>query len=194
MKRIIPALALMGLFACADLGPYVWADALPPPPASQAGEYLLAAGDTILVRVYNQESVSGRVRVRPDGFITVPFVNDVPAAGRSTRDLAATLQTRLRDYLNQPVVTVSLEEMGQTRLSVLGEVARPGVYQVERGQGLLRALAAAGGLTEFAHKDRIFVVRAAAGQRIRFTLDGLARPDSRAARFGLQDDDVVLVQ
>ena len=146
------------------------------------------------MRVFNQESVSGHSRVRPDGRITVPFVNDVPAAGRTPTQVAKALESMLRGFINQPVVTVSLEEAVQTRFSVLGEVKQPGVYTVERGQGMLRALAAAGGLTEFAHKDRIFVMRGAPQQRIRFSFDALSTPNSPAARFRLQDQDVVVVQ
>jgi polysaccharide export outer membrane protein len=192
--------ALVGVFAaavvgCANLGEYVWADSLPEPAADPVGQYVLGPGDTVYVRVFNQESVSGRTKVRPDGRVTIPFVNDVPAAGRTTEELAKTLQSSLREFIKQAMVTVSLEEAAPAQLSVLGEVARPGVYPLDRtNQGVLRALAAAGGLTDYAHKDRIFVVRAGAPGRIRFTLDGLATPGSRSARFRLQNDDVVFVQ
>src|SRR3954469_22677735 len=107
------------LFACADLGHYVWLNDLPDAPASSTGEYRLAPGDVVLLRVFNQEGVSGRLRIRSDGRITVPFVNDVQAAGTTTRDLAKTLETRLREFINQPVVTVSLEEAGSSEISVL---------------------------------------------------------------------------
>lgn len=180
---------------CANLGSYVWVDDLPP--ASTPGEpaeYLLKTGDAVFVRIFNQDALSGRTRIRPDGRITVPLVNDVEAAGHTTTDLAKRLTVLLKEFVNQPVVTVSLDEVGQITLSVLGEVSRPGVYPVERGQGVLRALAAAGGLTEFAHRDRIFVVRRAKGERIRFSLDALAAPGSRAAGFRLENDDVVMVQ
>jgi len=179
--------------ACATARQYVWVDALPDA-APPGGEYVLAPGDGVHVRVFNQESVSGHCRIRPDGRITVPFVNDVPAAGRTTRELSADLTKLLRDYIREAVVTVSLDEIGPAQLSILGEVARPGVYAVDRDQGVLRALAAAGGLTEFAHKDRIYVVRAGAPDRIRFTLEALSLPGSRSARFRLQGNDVVLVQ
>jgi len=179
---------------CAGLGEYVWADALPETPTNVADEYRLAPGDMISVRVFNQESMSGRARIRPDGRVTIPFVNDIPAAGHTTQDLGRNIQDQLHDFIKQPVVTVSLEEVGQAQLSVLGEVTRPGVYPLERSQGVLRALAAAGGLTEFAHKDRIFVVRPGAPKRIRFSLERLSTPGSRSALFRLQTDDVVLVQ
>jgi len=181
---------------CAGVGEYVWADSLPETSADAGGEYRLARGDLIFVRVFNQDPLSGRTRVRPDGQVTIPFVNDVPAAGRTTQELAKTLESRLLEggFIKAPVVTVFLEELGPLQLSVIGEVARPGVYPLERGQGLLRALAAAGGLTEFAHKDRIFLVRAGTPGRIRFTLEGLSTPGSRSARFRLQNDDAILVQ
>jgi polysaccharide biosynthesis/export protein len=194
IRRAFLAVVAVGALGCADLGQYVWVDALPENPIDAPAEYLLSPGDLIYVRVFNQDALSGRTRVRPDGRVTVPFVNDVPAAGHTTQDLAKTLEVRFRDFVKTPVVTVFLEELGPAQLSVLGEVARPGVYPLERSQGVLRALAAAGGLTEFAHKDRIFVVRPGAPRRIRFTLEGLSTPGSRGARFRLQSDDVVLVQ
>src|SRR2546428_3483154 len=193
-KRASLGLLATAAFGCAGLGEYVWADTLPETPTNVADEYRLAPGDTISVRVFNQESMSGRARIRPDGRVTIPFVNDIPAAGHTTQDLGRNIQDQLHDFIKQPVVTVSLEEVGQAQLSVLGEVTRPGVYPLERSQGVLRALAAAGGLTEFAHKDRIFVVRPGAPKRIRFSLERLSTPGSRSALFRLQTDDVVLVQ
>jgi len=188
------ALATASTWGCSNLGPYVWADSLPETSSRAPAEYQLAPGDAIFVRVFNQENLSGRVRIRPDGRVTLPFVNDVPAAGHTTQDLAKNIQTRMREFINQPVVTVSLDEPAPVQVSVLGEVARPGVYAQERGQGLLRALAAAGGLTEFAHRDRIFLVRTAPAGRIRFSLDQLATPGTRSALFRLQPDDVIVVQ
>jgi polysaccharide biosynthesis/export protein len=179
---------------CANLGPYVWADSLPDPPANSTGEYLLVPGDVIFVRVFNQEDLSGRRRVRPDGRVTIPLLNDIQAAGRTTQAFADDVQNRLREFIKQVVISVSLEEVGPAQLSVLGEVTHPGVFPLERSQGVLRALAAAGGLTEFAHNDRIFVVRPGAPSRIRFSLEGLSTPGSRSARFRLQNDDVILVQ
>ena len=186
--------AAIAAICCANLGPYVWADSLPDPPGNPTGEYLLAPGDVIFVRVFNQEGLSGRTRIRPDGRVTIPLLNDIQAAGRTTEALANSVQDQLREFIKQADVSISLEEVGPAQLSVLGEVAKPGVYPLDRSQGVLRAVAAAGGLTEFAHKDRIFVVRPGAPSRIRFSLEGLSTPGSRSARFRLQNDDVILVQ
>src|SRR3954469_17826544 len=116
------ALALLtaSTWGCANLGQYVWADSLPEAPTHAPAEYQLAPGDAIFVRVFNQDGLSGRVRIRPDGRVTLPFVNDVPAAGHSTENLAKTIQTKLRDFINQPVVTVSLDEAAPMQVSVMG--------------------------------------------------------------------------
>ena len=144
--------------------------------------------------------MSGRARVRTDGKISLPFVNDVEAAGQTPAALARRLQSRLKEFVNNPVVTVSLEEAGPIQVSVLGEVAHPGVFPVQAGANVLQALAAAGGLTPYASRDRIFVLRRSppGGKvplvRIRFTYDKLAHAEGRAAAFRMRDGDVVVVE
>ena len=92
-------------------------------------------------------------------------------------------------------MTVSLEEPRPFHVSVLGEVSKPGTYPLDpRASGVLGAVALAGGLTAFAHSDRIFVVRAGAERKIRFSYDALFDPASGAARFKLTDGDLVIVQ
>ncbi len=161
-------------------------------------EYVIAPGDTLQVRVFQQEAMSARVRVRADGKVSLPLVNDLPAAGKTPTGLATELQLRFKDFINNPVVTVSLEESRPLSVSVLGEVTRPGVVTLEPGAGVLQAIAAAGGLTDFAHKDGLFVLRKVAGdpapRRIRFFWDALTRGEGRGARFVLVPGDVVVVE
>lgn len=161
-------------------------------------EYVIAPGDTLQVRVFQQEAMSARVRVRADGKVSLPLVNDLPAAGKTPTALAGELQIRLKDFINNPVVTVSLEESRPLSVSVLGEVLRAGVVTLEPGSGVLQALAAAGGLTDFAHKNGLFVLRKLPGEpaprRIRFHWDALTRGEGRGARFVLQPGDVVVAE
>lgn len=161
-------------------------------------EYVIAPGDTLQVRVFQQEAMSARVRVRADGKVSLPLVNDLPAAGKTPTALATELQVRLKEFINTPVVTVSLEESRPLSVSVLGEVLRAGVVTLEPGAGVLQALAAAGGLTDFAHRDGLFVLRKVGGEpaprRIRFHWDALTRGEGRGARFVLQPGDVVVAE
>jgi polysaccharide biosynthesis/export protein len=115
-------------------------------------------------------------------------------------DLAGRLQGRLKAYVVNPVVTVTLEELRPLRVSVLGEVGKPGVYDLDRGSGVLAALAAGGGLTDYAHRDRIYVLRYdhrasdPTPTRIRFRWDALSRGERAAATFLLRSGDLVVVE
>ncbi|MGC3996230.1 MAG: polysaccharide biosynthesis/export family protein [Anaeromyxobacter sp.] len=192
-------LALAGLAlaaACTPRGTFVRAEDLPAD--APETEYRIAVGDVLGVRVWNQESMStNHARVREDGRISVPFLQDVEAVGLTTSELAARLQSKLRSLLNSPVVTVTLEDARPVRVSVMGEVARSGQYDLDQGAGVLAALAAAGGLTEYAHRDEIYVLRSSGGQkaplRIRFGYGALSRGEKQAA-FRLRAGDVVVVE
>jgi polysaccharide export outer membrane protein len=192
-------LAALGLSAaCRHAGDYVWARDLPAS-ATADPAYVIAPGDVLVVRVWNDDGLGGRAKVRSDGKISLPFVDDVVAAGVSPHDLARSLEVRLTGYVNGPRVTVALEEERLLPVSVVGEVARPGVYDLLAGSGVLQALASAGGTTPWASDDRIFVLRRgpdrnARPQRIRFTRDGLARAEDASSAFRLRRGDVVVVE
>jgi polysaccharide export outer membrane protein len=193
-RSLIPTFAL-ALCACATTDPYVaindYADPGPPPQP----EYVIQPGDVLQIRVFNQPEMSAKVRVRDDGKVSVPFLNDVVASGSTPNSLAKQLQVRLKEFINAPVVTISLEEARPFSISVIGEVNKPGVYPVPQGAGVLQALAAAGGLSPYASRDRIFVVRDVPKRaRIRFEFNQLTQAEGKAATFRLRLGDVVVVE
>lgn len=177
---------------CASAGPYVWARDLPPD--GSRDDYLIGVGDMLGVRVFNQDAMSTHARVRSDGKIAVPMLGDVQVRGSTPARVSKELETRLKEYIVSPRVTVTVEETQPTAVSVLGEVSRPGVYTMDTSSGVLAALAAAGGFTPFASHDSIFVVRNNPPLRIRFTFASLMQADSRAASFHLRRGDVVVVE
>jgi len=178
--------------ACSS-GKYIWVDNYRQVRETNT-EYRIAPGDLINVRVFGQDAMSAKTRVRMDGKVSLPFLNDVTAAGQTPGDFAKTVQKLLLAFIREPAVTVLVEETHTSAVSVVGEVAHPGVYTIEPGQGVLRVLAAAGGLNDFAHKDRIYVLRSSEEVRIRFRMDELATPGTPAARFRLLADDAVIVE
>jgi polysaccharide export outer membrane protein len=157
-----------------------------------AGPYVVAPGDLLSVRVQGQEGMSSKSRVRDDGKISLPFLNDVQAIGLTPLQLAERVQGRLKEFVLAPVVVVSLEESRPLEFSVVGNVKKAGTFPLDPRSGVLQALAAAGGLGEFADADRIFVLRQ--GTRIRFTYQALTRADRRAAIFRLHPGDIVVVE
>lgn len=190
------------LAACARERPFLWVSSIPLPQEPEAGDYRIAAGDVLSVRVWNQESMSAsKVRVRDDGNISIPFLQDVEVAGMTPTELASRIAVKLKAYVVNPVVTVVIEDRRPLRVSVLGEVTRAGVYELDRGGGVLHALAAAGGLTAFAHRDGIYVLRqgywadgSVEPARIRFRWGDLAGGTGKASAFRLRSGDVVVVE
>jgi polysaccharide export outer membrane protein len=185
----------VGLASCAPVGRYVWVDDYTETADPDPGQYHIAPGDLLSVRVYNQEAISSRLRVRDDGRVSLPLLGDVQAADLSPGELAEQLRVRLKEYLASPSVTVAVEETRVLSVPVLGEVARPGQYALERGAGVLDALAAAGGLTDFSHRDRIFVLRKLPSPvRIRLSFEALSHGDGRASTFRLRRSDSIVVE
>lgn len=190
----------LGVLGCGHVGQFVWVDGYSDPSGPGRDAYTIAPGDLISVRVWNQEGMSARARVRDDGKISLPFLNDVPVAGVEPGTLAQRLQTQFKTFIVNPVVTVALEEEAPFEVSVLGEVMKPGVYRLDRSAGVLKGLATAGGLTLTAGRDRIFVIRYPPGSenrqptRIRFTYGALTQIEGAAAKFRLRSGDLVVVE
>jgi len=201
-RHLAVALAVATIASgCHHVGQYVWVDAYKDPAQAAKPAYVISRGDSISVRVWNQETMSGRARVRNDGVISLPFVNDIEAAGLEPAMLARRIQAKLKEFVVNPIVTVSLEEPAPLEVSVVGEVMHPGVYRMDQDASVLKALANAGGFTTFAGRDRIFVLRHGDGPgdvlapvRIRFTYEALAHAEGPAARFRLRSGDVVVVE
>jgi len=191
----VVSVAALTLIGCVTSGPYVWVDyAAPPVPAEKST--VLAPGELITIRVYQQPDMSTKTRVRNDGKVSVPFLNDIDAAGLTPVQLAQVLQTRLKEYINTPVVTISLDDPRPLSIPVTGEVVKPGVVLLDPGSGILAAIASASGLSPFATWNRIFVIRQvpAPPVRIRFDYHDLQAGDRKSLQFQLRAGDAVVVE
>jgi len=194
-RRFLPVVLLFFTAACASTQTYVWIDDVPSSVVDTPSAYVIQPGDLLSIKVWNQDNMSTRVRVRDDGKISVPFLNDVQAANKLPTALAREIELGLKPYLNNPLVTVTIEEVRPLNISVLGEVVKSGSFSLASGVGVLQALAAAGGFTEFANRDAIYVIRQGAPpNRIRFTLSQLTQATGKAGQFRLKNDDVVFVE
>jgi polysaccharide biosynthesis/export protein len=170
-----------------------------PDPSSASREYVIGIGDVLNIQVYTpdqrDERVSGRMSVRADGRISIQFINEIEAAGKTALKLASDIENGLKSQIRQPLVTVTVEVSSPLSISVLGEVTKPGVTSLPPNAGVADALAAAGGLTQFAHKSRIYVVRPRPQPtRIHFTYDSLTKSAGKASQFRLQPGDVLIVE
>ena len=122
-------------------------------------DYKLGAGDKLRVEVYKQEQMSQTLQIRPDGKITLTLIGDIPAAGRTSLELRDALTVALKEYVQNPVVTVIVQEAVAAQVHLIGEVASSGTQVLNGSTTVLQALARAGGLREFADKRKIHILR-----------------------------------
>ena len=123
-------------------------------------EYLLSPGDIVRITIWGYEELElNELVIRPDGRIGIPFVGDISTTGLSPQQLARSISICLQDYLAAPRVTVNILKFHTTRVYVLGEVVKPGLYELEKKPDLLAAISAAGGYTRDSAKKHVYVVK-----------------------------------
>ena len=121
--------------------------------------YVLGPGDTIDIVIYGEPDLSRTVTIKPDGAVSLPLLGEVKAAGRTTTQLAADLTRLYARYLKQPSISVTVREFRVDRIYILGQVSRPGEYQLRPGIGIMELIASAGGPTNRADLAKVVVIR-----------------------------------
>lgn len=186
---------LLPLGGCAGPGQYVWYSELPTSERGTAGgDYVIGVGDAISIRVYEQEGLSGDVRIRSDGKVALPLLGEVVAAGKRPLELSQEIETRLKQFVVTPRVTVNVNEAHPITVTVVGEVGTVGTLTMDPPARLVDALAKSGGLNDYADSSRIFVLRQFPDfKRIRFKWEQLVRNEGGTATFPLRSGDVIVV-
>jgi polysaccharide export outer membrane protein len=141
------------------------------PNSANGQSYLIGPGDVLEVVVWKVPSVSGSARVRPDGYITLPLINEVQAVGVSPARLRETLEKQYRDFITDPFVTIRVEQITSTEIFVIGEVNKPGAYPWRGNDTVIEVLTRAGGLTPYAERANIRVVRREGEKVTEYTVD-----------------------
>lgn len=129
------------------------------PPGVLASRYLLQPGDVLQVTVWKETDLTGEVLIRPDGGISFPLAGELPAAGHSVGELTAMLEKRIRKFEPDAVLTVTVKAAAGNRVYVIGKVARPGDFPLNRPIDVMQALSLAGGATPFADTNGIRILR-----------------------------------
>lgn len=165
------------------------------PAAAGAYDYVLGVEDKLSVSVWKEPDLTKTVAVRPDGKITFPLVGDVQAAGRTPRQLSDDLAKLFAKFIKEPVVTVIVEEINNFKVFVLGEVNVQGGLSLHRRTRLLEAIALSGGLSKFADKSNIVLVRFEDGRETRTRIDyrKILSGDKPEANVDLKPGDTIIV-
>ena len=154
--------------------------------ATLMNDYRIGSGDVLEILVWKEADLSREVIVRLDGKVTVPLLDDIPAAGKTPLQLKTEIQTRLEDFIEGPFVTITLKGSGSQKFYVLGEVMGTGEYTLTKKLTVLQAFALAGGFTEWAQKNEILVFRKIGDK------DQMIRIDYRDIVRGKTPDDIII--
>ncbi len=126
---------------------------------ASTAEYQIGPEDVLDISVWNNPELSRKVPVRPDGKVSLPLVNDIQAAGLTPSELRQQLAAKLAEFVPTPEVAVIVAEVQSLKVAVVGAVKTPGRFMLKSPATVLECIALAQGLTEFASKERIVVLR-----------------------------------
>ena len=145
---------------------------------------------------WRDKELSAEVVVRPDGKISLPMLNDVPAAGMTPEQLAAAVQKAATKFVRDPGITVIVKEIHSRKVYVVGEVAKPGTVSLGSEMNVLQAIAEAGGFLENANKGDVVIVRNENGQERRYKLNynDVVRGKNVAQNIRLLPGDTILIR
>ncbi|WP_082548125.1 XrtA/PEP-CTERM system exopolysaccharide export protein [Massilia sp. Root335] len=161
-------------------------------------QYLIGPGDAVNIIVWRNPEVSMSVPVRPDGKITTPLVEDLPAAGKTSTALARDIEKALSKYIQQPVVTVVVTTFVgnyDEQIRVIGQATKPQALPYRRNMSLMDVMIAVGGTTEFAAGNRASLIRNVDGKQQRFNvrLDDLIKEGDISANVPMRPGDVLVI-
>lgn len=186
------AVSVLGLGGCATRTP------VPADTQVTSPDYLIGPGDTINIIVWRNPEVSMAVPVRPDGKITTPLVEDLPAAGKTSTVLARDIEKALAKFIQQPVVTVVVTNFVgnySEQIRVIGQASKPQALPYRRDMSLMDVMIAVGGTTEFAAGNRASLIRNVNGKQQRFNLrlDDLIKDGDISANMPMRPGDILVI-
>jgi polysaccharide export outer membrane protein len=165
------------------------------PAASEApSDYVIGADDQLHISVWKEPDLTESLPVRPDGKISMPLLNDVPAAGLTPSQLATSITDKLKKYISDPHVTVVVTAMNSRRIFVTGEVTHTGAIALLPHMTVLQALSSAG-FTQFANVKGIYLLRMVNGQqqKIPFNYKDVVKGRHPEENIELKPGDTIVV-
>lgn len=191
------AIVAMGVAACSGLHTLPTAKVSDTKNATTT-EYRIGSDDSLQIFIWRNPELSTAVSVRPDGRITIPLIEDLPAVGKTPTELARDIEKRLATYIQDPIVTVIMQGFVgpfQDRVRIVGEAARPQALPYRSTMTLLDVMIQVGGITDFAAGNRATVTRLVKGKprSYRLLLDDLLRDGDMAANVKIEPGDLIVI-
>ena len=157
--------------------------------------YKIGSGDLLEIITWKEEDFTREVFVRMDGKITVPLLDDIHAAGLTTMQIKKEIETKLKEFIENPVVTVNVKNPLSQKFYILGEVVNTGEYQLVKKLTILQAFALAGGFTEWASKNEIILLRNEDGtdKLIRVNYKNIIKGKDLSQNVSIKVNDTIIV-
>jgi polysaccharide export outer membrane protein len=163
--------------------------------AADSNQYIIGPEDVLSIYVWREDSITKTVPVRIDGKISLPLLNDVQAAGLTPLQLKDTLTEKLKGFVANPTVTVTVMEPNSFKVYVSGEVKKPGVYLIRSNITLVKLIVMAGGFTEWADQKKILIIPAnEKDSEKRTTVNYTKIIDGEQADVSIKRGDTVIVR
>jgi polysaccharide biosynthesis/export protein len=166
--------------------------------ATESGDnsYVIGNDDVLAINVWKEPDITRSSQVRSDGKISLPLLGEIQAAGRTPLQLEQSITTELQNYITKPKVTVIVEQINSKKYNILGEVVKPGSYSLTLAPTIMDAIAAAGGLKDFAKQKDIYVLRqnpSGGKSRITFNYKDYLKGKNLAQNIRLEPQDTIVV-
>jgi polysaccharide export outer membrane protein len=157
--------------------------------------YLIGPGDVLMVSIWKEEALTQDVVVQPDGKIVFPLIGNVVVAGKSPEGVRKEISAKIKPFVPDPILTVSVRQINSLMIYVVGKVNQPGRFVLNANVNVLQALAIAGGLNSFANGSKIKVFRETSkGTKIyNFDFDDVSKGKRLEQNIGLKRGDVIVV-
>lgn len=161
-------------------------------------EYRIGSDDSLQIFVWRNPDLSNSVSVRPDGKITIPLIEDLPATGKTPTELARDIEKQLSVYVQDPIVTVIMRGfvgLPKDRVRVVGEAASPQALPYRSTMTLLDIMISVGGLTDFADGNRAILSRVidSSPKQYRLRIDDLLRDGDLSANVRIMPGDTIVI-
>ncbi len=126
--------------------------------AADSDQYIIGPEDVLLIYVWHEDSLTKTVPVRMDGKISLPLVDDIQAADHTPLQLKNILTDKLKNYVDNPTVTITVMEANSFKAYITGEVKQPGVLRLRSETSLVKLIIMAGGFTQWANQKKIVII------------------------------------
>lgn len=167
-----------------------------PKPAAVSEDYKVGPGDLLAVHIWKEPDLSRNVLVRPDGKLSMPLIGEMMVKDDTVTQLKTKLTAEYQKYINNPEITVTVQEARSHRFNVVGQVQRPGSFVITQPTTVLDAIALVGGFRDFAKTKKIYVLRAQADgttKRLPFDYNKVLKGQNWEQNVQLQSGDTIVV-